>query len=60
MGNAIRYISQDHLITRQNQAEREFLAAFAAEKPAFERPKVVLNPYLINPLCALVMFTTKD
>lgn len=60
MSNKIRFISQDHLITRQNQAEKEFLAAFAEKKPAFDQPLVVPNPYLINPLCALVMFSTKD
>ena len=58
MSQKVRYISEDHLITRQNRAEREFLAAFKAEQPTFAAPKVVVNPYLINPLCALVMFTT--
>ena len=60
MSTKVRYISEDHLITRQNRAEKEFLAAFAADKPTFASPKVVVNPYLINPLCALVMFTTAD
>ena len=58
MSQKVRYISEDHLITRQNRAEKAFLAAFKAEQPTFAAPKVVVNPYLINPLCALVMFTT--
>ncbi|MFV0438577.1 MAG: aryl-sulfate sulfotransferase [Desulfopila sp.] len=60
MSNKVRYINQDHLITRQNRAEKAFLAEFSAKKPTFEKPQVILNPYLINPLCALILFTTKD
>lgn len=56
----VRFTSEDHLITRQNRIEKAFMAEFAKEKPTFEAPKVILNPYLINPLCALVLFTTKD
>ncbi len=33
MSDKIRYIHEDHLITRQNRAEKEFMAAFAAESP---------------------------
>ncbi|MDR0477170.1 MAG: aryl-sulfate sulfotransferase [Desulfobulbaceae bacterium] len=58
MSNKIRFLHQEHIITRQKRAEKNFLAAFAAEKPTFEAPMVILNPYLINPLCALVVFTT--
>jgi len=60
MSNKVRYISQDHLITQQNRAEKEFLAAFANSKPTFAEPQVVVNPYLINPLCAVVLFTTPE
>ena len=30
MSQKVRYISEDHLITRQNRAEKAFLAAFKA------------------------------
>ncbi len=60
MSNKVRYISQEHLITRQNQAEEQFLAEFESAKPIFAAPQVVLNPYIINPLCAVVLFNTDD
>ncbi len=59
MSNKIRYTNQDHLITRQARAEQEFLAAFNKERPTIAEPMVVRNPYLINPLCALVLFSTE-
>lgn len=33
MSNKIRYISQDHLITRQNRAEQEFLRRLCRWQP---------------------------
>ncbi len=60
MGNKVTYTSQDHLITRQARAEKEFLAAFEKENSTFDAPYVVLNPYLINPLCAMVLFKTTE
>lgn len=49
----------DTLITRQNNAEKEFLARFEAEKPNLDNAHVIINPYLINPLCALILFKTE-
>ncbi len=60
MGNKVTYTSQDHLITQQARAEKEFLGAFEKEKPTFDSPHVVVNPYLINPLCAMVLFKTTE
>ena len=60
MGNKVAFTSQDHLITQQAAAEKQFLAAFEKKQPTFDEPQVVFNPYLINPLCALVLFKTKD
>lgn len=58
MSNKVKYVSEDHLITVQARAEKEFLAQFAEKKPGVAEPMVVQNPYFINPLCALVMFYT--
>jgi len=60
MSNKVTYKSYDHLITRQTNAENQFLAAFEKETHTIDNPFVVHNPYLINPLCALVMFTTAE
>ncbi|WP_291326179.1 aryl-sulfate sulfotransferase [Desulfovibrio sp. UCD-KL4C] len=58
MSNRITYTCEDHLITKQATAEDAFLANFEKGEYTLENPLVVKNPYLINPLCALVMFTT--
>jgi arylsulfate sulfotransferase len=36
------------------------MAAFEAEKPNLENAHVLVNPYLINPLSALILFTTEE
>jgi arylsulfate sulfotransferase len=58
MSNRIIYTSQDHLITRQTRAENEFMAEYEKSEYSIDNPFLVENPYLINPLCALVMFKT--
>ncbi len=58
MSNKVTYNSYDHLITRQANAENQFLADFEKQTYTIDTPFVVHNPYLINPLCALVMFKT--
>lgn len=59
MSNKVMHTYSDHLITRQNRAEKEFLAAFEAEKPTLENAHVLVNPYFINPLCALILFKSE-
>lgn len=59
MGNRVNYTSEDHIVTKQNRAEAEFLAKYAKGDYSFENPFVIENPYIINPLCALVMFSTE-
>ena len=59
MDYKVRYTNEDHLITRQNRAEKAFLAAFEKDKPELENAHVLINPYLINPLCALLLFRSK-
>ncbi|MDD3251403.1 MAG: aryl-sulfate sulfotransferase [Lachnospiraceae bacterium] len=47
-----------HVIDKQTEAENAFLAEYAAGTYTIEHPYVKLNPYLIAPLTALVMFET--
>jgi arylsulfate sulfotransferase len=58
MTNKVTYTSQDHLIRRQAEAEKAFMTEFEKKPYTLEAPFVVENPYLINPLSALVMFKT--
>ena len=58
MSNKVVYTSEDNLITQQNRAEKAFLEAFESEKPSLENGHVIVNPYLINPLAALILFKT--
>ena len=50
--------SFDHLITEQYRAEEAFMAEYRQGSYSFQSPYVKLNPYLIAPLTALVMFKT--
>ena len=52
----VLYKEVDHIIHRQYKAEQEFLAEYAKEPHTIANPYVKLNPYLIAPLTALVMF----
>ncbi|MBQ1420942.1 MAG: arylsulfate sulfotransferase N-terminal domain-containing protein, partial [Desulfovibrio sp.] len=56
MANRVEHVRYDHLITRQNRAEKEFLARLENEKPRLDNAIVVVNPYLINPLAAMILF----
>ncbi|SHH32971.1 aryl-sulfate sulfotransferase [Desulfosporosinus lacus] len=52
--------TQKHLITLQHESEEKFLAEFRAGNYTLENPYVVKNPYLINPLAAVICFTTEE
>lgn len=60
MSNKVSYKSQDHLITSQAKAEERFMSEFNKQEYTVDAPYVVKNPYLVNPLCALVMFKTSN
>ncbi|MFI3270764.1 MAG: aryl-sulfate sulfotransferase [Pseudomonadota bacterium] len=60
MSTFISYTYDEHLITIQNKAEKAFLEAFEADKPCLENAHVLVNPYLINPLAALILFKTDE
>ena len=49
---------QDSIIDKQLKLENDFLSDI--EEYTFENPKVILNPYDISPLTALVIFKTND
>ena len=36
MGNKVTFTSQDHLITQQATAEKQFLAEFEKKQPTFD------------------------
>ena len=46
------------LVEKQYELEQEFLSDI--DEYTFENPKVILNPYEISPLTALVIFKTND
>jgi hypothetical protein len=54
-----KHVFTTSLVDRQNEAEKAMLAEFRAGNYTLENPLVKLNPYFINPLAAVVMFTTE-
>ncbi|MGE4274357.1 MAG: aryl-sulfate sulfotransferase [Desulfitobacterium sp.] len=57
---SVKYKEFEHILTTQNRAEQEFLAEYRAGSYSLQKPYVKLNPYLIAPLTALVMFKTEQ
>lgn len=54
----INYAYIEHTVVKQKQAEDAILAEFHAGNYTLEQPLVQLNPYLIAPLTAMVLFST--
>ena len=54
-----KYSFSTSLVDRQNEAEKAMLEEFRGGNYTLENPLVKLNPYFINPLAAVVMFTTE-
>ncbi|KGK91794.1 ArsR family transcriptional regulator [Desulfosporosinus sp. HMP52] len=52
--------TQKHLITLQHESEAAFLAEFKSGNYTLENPYVVKNPYLINPLAAVICINTEE
>ncbi|RYD02005.1 hypothetical protein N752_26495 [Desulforamulus aquiferis] len=50
----------NHIINEQYEAERQFLKEFDTGDYTFQNPYVKVNPYIIAPLSALVMFRTDE
>ena len=59
MAERIPYSYCESLVEKQAKAEQAMLDEFAAGSYTLEQPLVKLNPYLINPLSAVVMFRTE-
>lgn len=57
---AIKYIYEEPLVKKQNDAEKAMLAEFHAGNYTLENPLIKVNPYLINPLAAVVLFKTEE
>lgn len=49
----------EHIIDQQYRAEQEFLKEYEAGSYTIDNPYVRLNPYLIAPLTAIVMFESE-
>lgn len=58
MENQISYEHIPNIVTRQDELEKAFLAKFEAGNYTLENPLVILNPYEIAPLTAMVLFNT--
>ena len=54
----IKYTKKDHIIVQQKASEDAFLAEFAAGDYTLTNPLVKLNPYIICPLSAMILFKT--
>ena len=54
----IKYEKKESLIERQKKSEEAFLADFRKGEYVYDKPLVVLNPYLISPLTAMILFRT--
>lgn len=55
-----KYTFTKSLVDRQNEAEKAMLEEFHNGDYTLEHPLVKLNPYLINPLAAVVLFKTEE
>ncbi len=60
MKESIQYTYERSLIERQAEAERAMLLELEQGDYTIEKPLVKLNPYLINPLAAVVLFKTEQ
>lgn len=52
--------TEKHLITLQAESEEKFLAEFRSGNYTLANPLIVKNPYLINPLSAVLCFKTEE
>ena len=57
---SVSFKSVDHLITAQYRQEQAMLEAFANGSYSVESPYVKLNPYIVCPLSAVIMFNTEE
>ncbi|MGL6175191.1 MAG: aryl-sulfate sulfotransferase [Cellulosilyticaceae bacterium] len=60
MSNQVQVKEVKHLIKKQYEAEQAFLNEFAQGEYTVEKPLIKLNPYIVAPLTALIMFRTEE
>lgn len=60
MSSNVSFSTNTHLINEQAQQEGKFLQQFEEGHYTAPAPLIVVNPYLIAPLTALVMFRTPE
>lgn len=48
------------LVDQHNKRKKDFIAAITREKPSFQDPYIVYDPYQIAPLTAMVCFWAED
>ncbi|MDO0822343.1 aryl-sulfate sulfotransferase [Desulfosporosinus nitroreducens] len=56
----VKFKEFEHIISEQFRTEEAFLAEYQKGDYSFSNPYVKLNPYLIAPLTALIMFKTPE
>lgn len=56
---AISHSMNELYLEQQTKLEKKFLKEFSQGAYTLEKPFIVLNPYLLNPLSALLMFKTE-
>ncbi len=56
----INYTYLNHWVDLQNDSEKEMMNEFESGHYTLENPLVKYNPYLINPLAAVVLFETEE
>ena len=60
MTNNIEYTFSETIRLQQDKAEAAMMKEFECGNYTFENPMIKLNPYLIAPLSAVVLFHTKE
>lgn len=56
----VRFECSKHIIEQQEVVEKEIQKTFEEGTYTFENPYIKLNPYIISPLTALIMFRTEE
>ena len=56
----VNYKQITHWIPLQAKAEKEMLAEFEAGNYTIDNPLIKYNPYLINPMAAVILFKTEE
>ncbi|MEG0379772.1 MAG: aryl-sulfate sulfotransferase, partial [Eubacterium sp.] len=59
MNEEINYIFDEGIIKRQQIAEKKMLEEYEKGEFTFETPLICLNPYLISPCSAVILFRTE-